>query len=423
MSTLFRQAALDKISNPEQLDRIIRVVRPVHGLGVVTIVLIVFGGLLWSILSTAPVSVRGQGILLSAEGVSVVSSPSEGHIESILVDRGQSVRAGQTVALLTQPAVRDSIAAKKVELDGARSLLETRRADYDRQKQMQADLLETKRAALAEQIEKLQAQHQILAERRRNLRELLRKGYTTESRLNEAETQLADIDNRIAQTRNERIELLVRQRSEDDRMQREIHEAALRVESLETELQNLEHDYERRRSLISPVDGTVVELNANVGDLVRSGQTILRLLPSRPSEHDELRAIVFVPNNDGKKIKPGMPAHIMPSTTRLQKDGFIQGEVLSVADIPSSREGIMRRLQNAAQVDALLQTGAPFEVEVKLETDPSAPSGYRWSSGIGPDVSIDAGTIASADMIVERRRVISLALPFVDYVFRWLEIR
>lgn len=263
----------------------------------------------------------------------------------------------------------------------------------------------------------------MLAERRRSLHELLRKGYTTASRLNETETQLADIENRIAQTRNERVELLVRQRSEDDRMQREIHEAALRVDSLETELQNLERDYERRRSLVSPVDGTVVELNANVGDLVHSGQTVLRLLPSSPSENAELRAIVFVPNNDGKRVKPGMPAHIMPSTTRLQKDGFIRGEVLSVADIPSSREGIMRRLKNTAQVDALLQTGAPFEVELRLETDPATPSGYRWSSGRGPDVSIDAGTIASADMIVERRRVISLALPFVDYIFRWLEIQ
>lgn len=423
MSTLFRQAALDKISNPEQLDRIIRVVRPIHGLGIVTVLLIVIGGLLWSILSTAPVAVRGQGILLSADGVSAVSSPSEGHVESILVDRGQTVRAGQTVALLKQQATLDAVTAKKVELDGARSLLETRRADYDRQKKMQADLLETKRAALAEQIEKLQAQHQVLAERRRSLHELLRKGYTTASRLNETETQLADIENRIAQTRNERVELLVRQRSEDDRMQREIHEAALRVDSLETELQNLERDYERRRSLVSPVDGTVVELNANVGDLVHSGQTVLRLLPSSPSENAELRAIVFVPNNDGKRVKPGMPAHIMPSTTRLQKDGFIRGEVLSVADIPSSREGIMRRLKNTAQVDALLQTGAPFEVELRLETDPATPSGYRWSSGRGPDVSIDAGTIASADMIVERRRVISLALPFVDYIFRWLEIQ
>lgn len=157
MSTLFRQAALDKISNPEQLDRIIRVVRPIHGLGIVTVLLIVIGGLLWSILSTAPVAVRGQGILLSADGVSAVSSPSEGHVESILVDRGQTVRAGQTVALLKQQATLDAVTAKKVELDGARSLLETRRADYDRQKKMQADLLETKRAALAEQIEKLQA--------------------------------------------------------------------------------------------------------------------------------------------------------------------------------------------------------------------------------------------------------------------------
>src|SRR5690606_28959290 len=130
--------------------------------------------------------------------------------------------------------------------------------------------------------------------------------------------------------------------------------------------------------------------------------------------------IVFVPNEDGKKVKPGMEAHIMPSTSRLQKDGFIRGEVLSVARIPSSREGMMRRLNNAALVDTLLRTGAPFEVELGLQADSATPSGYRWSSGRGPDISIDVGTMTTADMVVERRRVISLALPVFDYVLRWM---
>lgn len=80
----------------------------------------------------------------------------------------------------------------------------------------------------------------------------------------------------------------------------------------------------------------------------------------------------------------------------------------------------MRRLSNATFVDSLLKSGAPFEVELALETDPVSPTGYRWSSGAGPDIRIDAGTIAAADMVVGRRRVISLVLPAFDYIFRWL---
>jgi len=69
----------------------------------------------------------------------------------------------------------------------------------------------------------------------------------------------------------------------------------------------------------------------------------------------------------------------------------------------------------------LLKSGAPFEVEIGLETDPASPSGYLWSSGRGPDISIDVGTMASADVVVGKRRVISLALPVFDHIFRWLE--
>jgi len=424
MSGLFRQAALDKISNPDQLDRVLSVVRPLHGVGIFIAAALVVGGFLWSILSTAPVSVKGQGILLSADGVAVVSSLSEGSIERILVESGATVAAGQTVALLRRSASLDALTAKRAELDGARNLLQLRQSDYDNHLRMQGELLDTKRKALTEHLDKLQAQLAVQQERHRNLQALLSKGFTTSSRLNEARTQLSDLENRIAELNNERIELQVRQRSEEAQKSQEIHEARLRVQALERELSNMERDYDRRRSLTAPADATVVELNADAGDMVSAGQVIMRLLPTDSSgQRSALRAIVFVPNQDGKKIKPGMAAHIMPSTAKLQKDGFIRGRVLSVAHIPSSREGIMRRLKNATLVDSMLSNGAPFEVELELEADPASPSGYRWSSGKGPDMAIDVGTITGADMVVERRRVISLALPAFDYIFRWLDVR
>jgi len=424
MSGLFRQAALDRISNPDQLDQVLRVVRPLHGVGIVAAVILVLGGFIWSILSTAPVSVRGQGIILSAEGVAVVSSLSEGRIERMLVEPGELVRAGQIVALLQRSASLDDLMAKRAELEGARNLLQLRQSDYDQYQRMQSELMDAKRLALEEQYGKLREQLAVLQERRRNLRALLARGFTTSSRLNEADTQTVELENRIADLRNERVGLLVSQRAEEAQKTQEIHEAGLRVQALERELGNMERDYERRRSLTAPAAAIVVELNADVGDMVNIGQVVMRLLPADSvGGVPELRAIVFVPNQDGKKIKPGMSAHIMPSTVKPQKDGFIRGTVLNVAHIPSSREGIMRRLKNATLVESLLSSGAPFEVELELETDPSSRSGYRWSSGKGPDISIDVGTIAAADMVVERRRVISLALPVFDYVFRWLGVQ
>lgn len=423
MSRLFRPAALNKISSPDQLDRVLQVVRPVHGAGIAAIALIVIGGFIWSILATAPVKVQGQGILLSAEGVAVVSSPNEGRVEQILVHPGDTVREGQTVAILKRPATLDSITAKKAELHDTRSLLQERQDAYARNQHMQDELLQTKRRALAERLGKLLEQHRVLIQRRNNENALLKKGYVTSSKINETDTLIANMENRIAAARNESTELLVRQRADETQKTQEIRETGLRVQSLERELDNMQREYERSRSVVAPVAGTAVELSVNPGDLVSTGQIIMRLLSADAAGRDgALHAIVFVQNEDGKKVKEGMNAQIMPSTTKPQKDGFIRGTVLTVAKIPSSREGIMRRLKNTTLVDSLLKTGAPFEIELALRANPASPSGYLWSSGKGPDMTIDVGTIASANMVVDHRRVISLALPFFDHVFRWLGV-
>lgn len=426
MSGLLRQAAIDKVSSPDQLDRTLQVVRPLHGLGVATLALVVLGGFVWSVLATAPVAVQGQGILLSSAGVSVVSSPSEGRVQAILAEPGAQVKAGQDLVALLRPASRDALLAKQAELAGAREVLQSRQAAHQRYRAMQGGLLDTKRQALARQLDQLQEQRQVQAQRRRDVQALLDKAFATSSKLNEVEAQLADLDSRIAKVSNDRAELLVQQRGEELQKAQEIQDALLRVQALEREHDNMQRDYERNRTLKAPADGAVAEFSVNPGDLVSPGQTVMRLLPAPGAgghAHATLHAIVFVPNQSGKKVRPGMPAHVVPSTVQAQKDGFIRATVIGVASIPSSREGIMRRLGNAALVDSILRSGAPFEVELELAGDPATHSGYQWSSGAGPAIGIDAGTMASADMVVERRRVISLALPAFDHVFRWLGVR
>ena len=55
-------------------------------------------------------------------------------------------------------------------------------------------------------------------------------------------------------------------------------------------------------------------------------------------------------------------------------------------------------------------TGQPYEIVVDLERDPDAFSGFRWSSR-GPDVTIEAGTMCGARIVIERQRPITLVIP------------
>lgn len=423
MSSLFRAQALAKIANPDQLDKVLQVVRPQHGLGLALVAVLLVAAVVWGVLSTAPVSVQGQGILLSPEGVSDVTARAPGRVERLLVAVGDDIAAGAPVAELALPDSVDRLTAKRAELAGMREQLAVLRTSGTEYLGLQEGLVAARSRTVAERVATLDAQRRKLQERRRNEADLLTQGFVTASRLTETDTRIAELDDQIASLRNGLVEQNLQRQSDNAQRAQQIRETALRVGALERELDNLEREYERHRIVTAPAGGTVVEFSANPGEFVGSGSSLMRVLTASQADAVSgapLLAILYVPNEDGKRIAVGMPAHIMPSTTRPQRDGFIRGTVVRVAKIPSTRDGMMRRLRNAALADQMLRTGAPFEIEVQLERNPATPSGYAWSSGQGPDISIDVGTMARADMVVDRTRIISLALPSFDHVFRWL---
>jgi HlyD family secretion protein len=73
---------------------------------------------------------------------------------------------------------------------------------------------------------------------------------------------------------------------------------------------------------------------------------------------------------------------------------------------------MVRVLRNDQLVQGLTGKGGPLlEVVVDLEEDPTTPSGFAWSSSQGPPTEVYTGTIADAQVIVERRKPISYVLP------------
>ena len=52
-----------------------------------------------------------------------------------------------------------------------------------------------------------------------------------------------------------------------------------------------------------------------------------------------------------------------------------------------------------------------------MDRDPSAYSGYRWSSSTGPAVAINVGTLCTGDVITRRERPIRILLPSIGRLF------
>ncbi len=161
--------------------------------------------------------------------------------------------------------------------------------------------------------------------------------------------------------------------------------------------------------IYSPYNGRILELKADIGNMVNPGVSLASL--EFVGEEIEREVIMYVSPTDGKRIQPGMTARIVPATVQVEKYGFLLGQVESVSEFPATYAGILRTLGSQELMQELDIIGAPIEVRITLFSNKQTPSGYQWSSSNGPDFTINSGTLASAKIIVENQRPINLVLP------------
>jgi len=105
---IFRQAALERLSSPEQIDRLLPLTSPQSWIALAAVGLLLVGGLMWSIFGTIETTVEGQGVLMRQGGAIPVVISSAGVVSDIFVRAGQEVEAGQRLAVV-QPSTAKPI--------------------------------------------------------------------------------------------------------------------------------------------------------------------------------------------------------------------------------------------------------------------------------------------------------------------------
>lgn len=146
----------------------------------------------------------------------------------------------------------------------------------------------------------------------------------------------------------------------------------------------------------SNVSGKVVALFVRQGTFVKAGTPLVTIEP----DGSDLQGILYVPASAGKRVKPGMPAYLSPSTASASAYGSMVGTVATVSDFPVNRERLELILgQNAPIIDQLLAEGPSLEVTVQLE-HADTPSGFKWSTGSGPDFPITSGTPLEGTVVI-----------------------
>jgi len=93
----FRHNALQRMSSPEQLDRLVKLTLPRRWIGLAALLLLVAGAILWSVVSSVPSTLSGPGYLISEGGLRTVQATTTGSIRTFGLATGQHVVAGQVV--------------------------------------------------------------------------------------------------------------------------------------------------------------------------------------------------------------------------------------------------------------------------------------------------------------------------------------
>jgi len=379
---------------------------------------LVIGLLTWSATTNVPVKIGGQGILLSAGGLTDIVSDTEGRVVELLVAPGDLVAAGSVVAVVDQAEQRLLLTAAQGELRDA----EVARAEMLRFQERDAEADRAWRAArdegLGQTLRSAEERLQLMTERERVMRDLAAQSLTTRDRAISALVELFQISDQIETIRNDRRVLGLDAAIRQSQREKDLLQADMRVAQAERQVATLNDRIRRLGAIVSPFDGRVVEAKANAGQVVSRGGPLLTLVRSDVpgAEAGGLVGLIYVGAQDGKKLQPGMTVELSPATAPEQEYGYLVGRVVRVADTPASSAGMLRTLQNDALVTEFQRNQRTlFEVNIVMERD--ARGELRWSAGNGPPFTIEGGTPVVMQATVRNVRMISLGLPALQ---RWL---
>jgi HlyD family secretion protein len=406
---IFRKVALERLSSPEQLDRLIALTSPTGWLALLALVVLLAAIIAWGVFGSVPTRVQGAGLLVTRGGqVFDAMAPAAGRLASIAAI-GATVSKGGVVATLDDAAAEQDLRhAQNVLREQAQQLAELV-ARFARETEARHKVDAQQRDNLAEMIRAAQQRRAFYADALKSDEPIAAKGFITRRYVQETRQLM---DNAEQDERRARNDLLRIDAGEIDqaghrdeevwRQQQAVNVARRSVEELQTRL-------DRNTRIVSPIDGHVIEVEASVGTVVAPGRPVVSIETAGTG----LELALYIPPEQGKQVAPGMEVRVEPATIKKEEFGTLLGRVLDISEFPVSPEGMLAVLGNPELVKSFSTQGAPYAARIALLADPESASGYRWATGNGAPVRLSAGTTANAEITVRSQAPITLLLPLL----------
>ncbi len=404
----FRTIALERLSSPDRLDRLITITTPQSWLALLAFCLLIGCVAVWSVVGAVPTRVTGRGILVSLGGsVFDAMAPAIGNVAALKVAPGATVERGDVIAELSQPAAVQQVNAARAVVADLKDEQARLTRQFAAEEAAHAANLDRQRIALHNLIDAAKQRVVYYQTTLSNYAPLTQSGFISKQKVQENVQGGQQAEQEIKKAESDLVRLDGEALDSADRRRDELTKAQMRLSEGERKLTELTAQFAVTSVVLAPVAGRVIETKVSQGAVVTAGMSIASI----QSGERGLEMVLYVPPEHGKKIKPGMPVRIEPATVRKEEWGTMLGEVASISDFPATAEGMRAILQNPELVHEFTVGGPPYAARVRLMPSDTSPSHYRWSSGDGPPILITAGTLAAASVTISEQRPIAYVIP------------
>src|SRR5438132_7122017 len=236
---IFRKVSLDRLASPEQLDQLMRVTDARGWIALLAIGIVRITATAWGVVGSIPQNVNGVGILIKSGGVFDVMPLAGGRVLDVAVGVGDLVTEGQVVARIEQTELRDRLQELKATLVNLREQHQQTLDHGSRDVELQTAYLAKQRSALDQAIassersvgwyaEKIASQEKLVEEgllTRQTLLTSRQQQDAERAKINDAHSQLAQIQVKESELQLKRQEEIVASRTKIDDQARAIAEA------------------------------------------------------------------------------------------------------------------------------------------------------------------------------------------------------
>jgi membrane fusion protein len=402
---LFREEAIEGLRS--------RYGRPVPLFGIASWVLVIFMfatlAAILTFLATTNFARKEtvSGILQTVTGTATITYSRPSRITEVYVREGQIVekgkqlmrlsldtaldRAGRTLGSELAASYTRQAAEMESELVAARSSAKAQREELLARSKGIQDEIANLSESLAVQQRRLELEQDTVA----GLESLRERGFVSEFRIRERQSQLLNVRQGILETRRqldrvrtEKLEMYTRAAQLEANSERTL--AQLRSGLAVLDERNARADSERTAILVAPYAGRVVTLRATLGAPVEPGVPLATILPN----NTPLEAVLWVPSRAIGFVRPGNDVRLMYDAFPFQRFGTGKGKVRSISSTPVDAREL--------GIEELLQEGALYRVKVRLDSQSVKAYGKSWA--------LAPGSRLRADLVLERQTLLDKVL-------------